>query len=117
MKNLFLLILFLSFSFAFSDTCDTEPGKDDPTLADCIKMNTLPEYDACCLLTWKYNGDSGKSCFSITNEEVTNRDNAFKRLQKDFPNSTGTIVCKGEKEDNNSSFLKISLFYLLVLFL
>jgi len=80
-------------------------------------LNTPSGYDACCLLTWKYNGNSGKSCFSLTNEEVADRNIALDKLRKQYSGSTGTIVCKGEKEDNTSFFLKISLIYLLVLLL
>ena len=116
MKNLYILILLLSLYYVFSDLCKTSPNDDDSTLDECIKLNTPSGYDACCLLTWKYNGDSGKSCFSLTNEEVTDRNIALDQLREDYPGSTGTIVCKGEK-DNTSSFLGISLIYLLVLLL
>ena len=97
-QALFLLILFLSFSFAFSDTCGTEPDDNNSTLDECIKMETSNN-DACCLLIWEFSGFSGRSCFTLTNKEVTNRDDAYNRLQQDYPGSTGKIFCKGEKED------------------
>ena len=117
MKNLYLLILLLSLSYVFSDSCYTDPIVDDSDLDDCIDLSTPSDYDSCCLLIWSYDGKSGRSCFSITKDEVTNRDAALEKLKKKYSGSTGKIVCKGEKEDNTSSFLKISLIYLLVLLL
>ena len=114
MKNLYLLILLLSLSYVFSDECKTIPEDDESTLDECVKLSKPSGYDACCLLEWTYNGASGKSCYSLTKDEVTNKDAALEKLTKKYTGSTGKLKCK---EDNNSSFIKISLIYLLVLLL
>ena len=83
-----------------------------------VRIVVTEGFSKCCLLSYTYNGNSDKSCFSITEEEIQNRGKAYERLLGRYNGATGTIVCKGEEESrNNSAFLKLSFFSLLLILL
>lgn len=120
MKNLYLLILFLSISLSISDKCQTLEGPliGGETVDKCDNLVVTEGFAKCCLLSYTYSGNSDKSCFAITEEEIQNRDKAYKRLIDRYNGATGTIICKGEKESgNNAAFLKLSFFILLLILL
>ena len=68
-------------------------------------------------MDYKYQGTSGKSCFSLTKDEYDNRNKAIEKLKTNFPGSEGTIECKGDNKSSSSTLLKISksLFSLLLI--
>ena len=119
MKKLSLLILSLLIALSSSETCYTDPTESDgeDVLDDCDKMQLGSGIHKCCLLDYKYQGTSGKSCFSLTKDEYDNRNKAIEKLKTNFPGSEGTIECKGDNKSSSSSLLKISksLFSLLLI--
>ena len=121
MKNLYLLILFLSISLSISDNCQTLDSNliGGETVDKCDNLVVTEGFAKCCLLSYTYNGNSDKSCFAITEEEIQNRGKAYERLLGRYNGATGTIICKGEEEEsrNNSAFLKLSFLSLLLILL
>ena len=82
MKNLTLFLLFLAISLTFSD--DTSPGEETPgcertperegdTLEIC-KTLTPTDGKYCCLFSYELDGNNGKSCISIKQDEYDDRD-------------------------------------------
>ena len=121
MNNLYLVLLFLSISLSISDDCLTLESQltGGETVEKCEKLVVTSEYKKCCLLSYTYQGQSDKACFSITEEEIKDRNKAYKRLTDKFNGSTGTIKCVGDTEESgsNSAFIKLSLFSVLLILL
>ena len=121
MKNLYLVLLFLSISLSISDDCLTldDHLTGGETVEKCDKLVVPSEYKKCCLLSFTYQGQSGKACLAITEEEIKDRDKAYKRLTGKYNGSTGTIKCVGDTEESgsNSALIKLSLFSLLLILL
>lgn len=117
MKNLYLLILFLCISFSISDDCKTIDDEltGGETVEKCEKLIVTTGYSKCCLLSFTYQGQSGKSCFAIKEEEIKDRNKAYERLTGKYEGATGTIECK--EDESNSAFLKLSIFSLLLILL
>lgn len=120
MKSIYFVVLFaLSFlAIKSATTCPRDPreGVDEQkTLDECKVIAVAEGMKACCLLDFKYEGMTGKTCYSLTESEVNNRQSAIDALKTQFPGSEGTIVCDGDK--NGSSYLKFSLLSILLLLL
>ena len=70
-------------------------------------------FTTCCLLEYTLEGINEKSCLSLTDEEVDDRDKVYKKLKKVYPEANGRIIC--EEDENSSSFIKsYLLFYILL---
>ena len=120
MKNIYFVVLFsLCFLAIKSATlCPRDPteGVDEQkTLDECKVIQVSEGMKACCLLDFKYNGMTGKTCYALTEAEVNNRQLAIDALKTQYQGSEGTIVCDGDK--NNSSYIKFSLLSILLLLL
>ena len=103
MKNLVLLILFLSISFSFSDTCPEEPEGLDDELDDCKKLTTA-KGNYCCLLSYDLgNGKEGigDACILLTEDEYKDRNKVITKLKQnpDYANAKGEVLCDGDKTE------------------
>lgn len=118
MKNLYLLIILLFLQISLSDDCPRNIVEFDgeENLEKCTNLKLLEGFKKCCLLSYKYDNQPGKTCFALKEDEVKNRDLALEYLKEESEGKgTGTIICEGD--DNHSSFLKISLFSSLLILL
>ena len=124
MKNLVLLILILSISLSFSDTCPVEPEGVEDELDDCKKLTTA-KGNYCCLLSYdlgKGEEGIGDACILLTEDEYKDRDKVITKLKQvpDYANAKGKILCDGDKtEDAGFISLKITkgILGLLLIFL
>lgn len=105
MKNLALIILFLTISLSFSD----EPSPVEETL-NCsdrdgenasfeICQTLTPDEGAkyCCFFSYEVNGEKGRSCISMTQEEYEDR-NGYITNDAEPENLKAKIYCAGDEE-------------------
>jgi len=124
MKNLKLLLLFLTISLSFSEDCPVSPeGRYDDELDDCKELK-VDTGNHCCLLSYdlgnKDPDSKGSACISISSDEYADRNKAIERLKVAYQDATGTILCDGDKtSDAIFTALKItkSLLCLLLILL
>ena len=121
MKNLKLLLLFLTISLSFSEDCPKEPNGNDDELDECKELK-VDTGNHCCLLSYDLGtgelGSKGSTCISITSDEYADRNKAITRLQTDpqYAKATGTILCDGDKTgDAIFTALKITKSFLCLL--
>ena len=128
-RLILLLLSILSIVYPQS-ICPTlyNPGSDAKNLDSCkdIESFSTPsdydpnklyaqgdEFTSCCFMEYTVGGNSGKSCVSLTDEEVADHSIAYKKLLNIHNGATGTIIC--EEDENNSSFIKSSLLFYILL--
>ena len=119
MKNLKLLLLFLTISLSFSEDCPKEPDDNDDELDECKELK-VDTGNHCCLLSYDLGtgelGSKGSACLSITSDEYADRNKAITRLKGTYPKATGTILCDGDKTgDAIFTALKITKSFLCLL--
>ena len=119
MKNLKLLLLFLTISLSFSEDCPVSPDGDDDELDECKELK-VDRGNHCCLLSYDLGtgelNSKGSACLSITSDEYADRNKAITRLKVAYPKATGTILCEGDKTgDAIFTALKITKIFLALL--
>ena len=119
MKNLKLLLLFLTISLSFSEDCPVSPDGDDDELDECTELK-VDTGNHCCLLSYDLGtgkpDSKGSACLSITSDEYADRNKAITRLKGAYPKATGTILCDGDKTgDAIFTALKITKSFLCLL--
>ena len=118
MKNLKLLLLFLTISLSFSEDCPKEPDGNDDELDECKELK-VDTGNHCCLLSYDMGEGKegiGSACISISSDEYADRNKAITRLKDAYPKATGTILCEGDKTgDAIFTALKITKIFLALL--
>lgn len=119
MRNLKLLLLFLTISLSFSEDCPVSPDGYDDELDECKELK-VDTGNHCCLLSYDMGTgelySKGSACLSITSDEYADRNKAITRLKGAYPQATGTILCDGDKTgDAIFTALKITKSFLCLL--
>ena len=104
MKNLVLVILFLSISLSFSDTCPEYPDGAEDELEDCKKLTTA-NGNYCCLLSYDLGIGKegiGDACILLTEEESKDRNKVLTKLKQvpDYADAKGKVICDGDKTED-----------------
>ena len=109
MKNLALIILFLTISLSFSDEpspveenlyCSDRDG-EDASFEICQTLTPDEEAKYCCLFSYEVNGEKGKSCIPMTQEEYEDRNGYITNLKNnnaELENLKAKIYCAGDEE-------------------
>ena len=109
MKNLALIILFLTISLSFSDEpspveetlyCSDRDG-ENASFEICQTLTPDEEAKYCCFFSYEVNGEKGKSCISMTKEEYEDRNGYITNLKNnnaELENLKAKIYCAGDEE-------------------
>ena len=96
------------------DSCKDIESFFSPSDVDQKKLYAQgDEFTSCCFMEYTVGGNSGKSCISLTDEEVADHSIAYNKLLNIYDGATGKITC--EEDENNSSFIKSSLLFYILL--
>ena len=109
MKNLALILLFLTISFSLSD--DPTPAEEtrncsdedlgDATFEICQTLTPDEGGRYCCLFSYELNGEKGRSCISMSQEEYEDRNGYITSLKEnddEYKNLKAKIYCAGDEE-------------------
>ena len=96
------------------DACKALAKFYPPSSNDANNLQTKDDvFTSCCFLEYTLGETNGKSCLSLTDEEVDDRDIVYDKLLKAYPEARGKIIC--EDDENSSSFIKSSLLFYILL--
>ena len=102
MKNLIVVILFLSILLSF---CDEQEPDDrcltvTPNSLDDCKIYTVAD-SYCCFMSYTEGNEDTKLCIKLTKAQYDDRDSFISNLKEDSPVERLELLCDGDSGESN----------------